>query len=69
MNLLWKFKMFLLKLRYPKAGYYERVCLAAGYPRNLIDDMVEKAIKDGWIEKNDKYGREEVCYEEVSYWG
>jgi hypothetical protein len=57
----WELKMFLMKVRYPKAGYWERCCLAAGYTKKTIDTMVEEAIKDGWIEKNDRFGREEVC--------
>lgn len=61
-------KIRLMKLKYPKAGYYERMCLVGGYTKEQIQKMVEEAIKDGWIESNDFEGREEVCETEISYW-
>lgn len=61
-------KIHMLKLKYPKAGYYERMCLAGGYTKKQIDEMVRNALKDGWIENNGPVCREEVCETEVSCW-
>lgn len=66
-NLLFKIKMAIAKIKYPNAGYWERVCLAVGFTKKEIDEWVEEAIKEGWIEQDDKYGREEVCYTNLSY--
>jgi hypothetical protein len=67
-KLIFKIKMAIAKFKYPNAGYWERVCLVNGFTKKDIDEWVEQAIKDGWIERNDKCGREEVCETEVSYW-
>lgn len=67
--LIWRFKMFLAKLRYPNSGYYERVCLVTGgYTKQQLDEMVEEAIKGGWIDSNSLADREDVFETEVSYW-
>lgn len=67
---LWNIKMFLLKIRYPKAGHYERCCLVAGYSKKLIDNMVKQNIKDGVYlgRVTEKWIREETCYEDMTYW-
>ena len=67
-NLIFKIKMAIAKIKYPNAGYYERLCLINGYTKKDIDEMVERAVMEGWIIEGDKYGREEVCETEVSYW-
>lgn len=66
--LIWKLKMLLTKLRYPNAGYFERVLLVAGYTKEMIDEMLDEAVKDGWInDKDDLTEREEVCRTEAYY--
>lgn len=66
-TIIWKIKMGLLKVRFPKSGYYERMCLAAGYDRSDIDDWLEEEKKDG-IYASDAEMREDLCESEVSCW-
>ncbi|WP_342515508.1 hypothetical protein [Sutcliffiella sp. FSL R7-0096] len=69
-ELKWKFQMFFMKFRYPKAGYYERMCLVAGYTKQDIDEMVQNDINDGLYDGkvNDQWIREGACEEEASCW-
>ncbi|MGF7535232.1 hypothetical protein AAGG74_16380 [Bacillus mexicanus] len=64
----WKSKMYLLKLKYPEMGYYERMCRVAGYSEQDINDMVNEAINTLDYDKDDPSIREEICQDEVSYW-
>jgi hypothetical protein len=70
-KVIWKLEMLVMKLKYPKAGYYERMCLAGGYTVEDIDGMVEESILRGEYigTVNDKWLREEVCYEDITCWG
>lgn len=64
----WKSKMFLMKLKNPEMGYYERMCRVAGYSEQDINDMVNEAINTLDYDKDDPSIREEICQDEVSYW-
>lgn len=72
-SLLWKFKVIKTKLKYPTAGHYTTLCLAAQATMEDIDQWVEEAKPH-----SDIYGfhddmtieemREIICESEVSYW-
>jgi hypothetical protein len=68
--LVWKAKRVLLKVRYPKAGYYERMCLASGCKRSDIDKWIDEGKKAGMFssDSDDAEIREEYCEDEVSCW-
>jgi len=65
--LIWKIKVFLMKLRYPSAGYYERMCLVAGYKRSDIDRWVDEEKRIGAY-ASDVEMREDLCESEVGCW-
>jgi len=66
-DLKWRIKMFFTKIRYPKAGHYERICITA-YGKKAVEEMIENAVMSGWIVEGDREGREEVCATDVGYW-
>lgn len=68
-ELKWRIKIFLLKLRYPKAGYYTRIVLANNFTIQEIDKWVEEEIydKDTYVATIHEL-REYVCEVETSYW-
>lgn len=51
-------RLFWLKITNPRAGFYERLCLANGYSKSNIENLANE------------YGVtcEEVCEEEVMAW-
>ncbi|TFJ93145.1 hypothetical protein [Lentibacillus salicampi] len=53
-----KRRLFWLKITNPKAGFYERLCLANGYSKSHIENLANE------------YGItcEEFCEEEVVAW-
>jgi len=65
--LIWNIRFFFMKLRYPSAGYYERMCLVAGYKRSDIDVWVNEEKKTGAY-ASDAEMREDLCESEVSCW-
>lgn len=65
--LIWKIKMLLMKIRNPEAGYYERMCLVAGYNRSDIDYWLAEEKKIG-VYASDAEMREDLCESEVSCW-
>ena len=63
----WSIRKFIAKIKNPRAGQYEIMCLAAHYPKKDIDTWVQEAIKKG----DDKFStniREDLCESEVSCW-
>jgi hypothetical protein len=64
---IWKIQMLSMKVRFPKAGYYERMCLVAGYKRSDIDVWVEEEKRYG-VYASDAEMREDWCEEEVGCW-
>lgn len=63
----WRIRMALTKIRHPKAGYYERMCLVAGYKKSDIDYWLKKEKENG-VYASDSEIREDLCETEVSYW-
>lgn len=62
-----KLKMFLLKFKYPKAGFYTRLVLANYFSMSEIDEWVRSEVAD--IEPMSIHElREKTCEVEVSYW-
>lgn len=67
-QIYWRTKLALLKLKYPKAGYYTRLVLANGASLSEIDEWTQKSIDE--YEKGTfiHVMREDTCEIEVSYW-
>lgn len=54
---------------HPEAGYYERVMIVNGFDDEERQQMIDEAIQEGRIDSDNLHNREEVFFEDISYWG
>lgn len=67
-KLTFKLRLKRAARRYPKATYSELIHIVNGFTDKERQDMIDSAIRDGWIAADTKENREEVFSTDLSYW-